>query len=185
MVAELGRSPMVKSGLNPLAAEFIPGSSARQAVHKHSSDSSPPSDNKGFGQLPDEVSLFWTCLPQQAVCQDRAGSTFCAALQVLATVLSCLEQPRDVLACAAASSHIRDIAEHAPLELCICLVPKACAEVLRLQQILQTITRHFKGKFAQGFFCCTAEYPSCMLSLQVCTPLISATQGWMIQTSVM
>ena len=60
--AELRHSSTVRSGLNPLAAEFIPGSSARQAVHKHSSDSSPPSDNKGFGQLPDAVSLLWACL---------------------------------------------------------------------------------------------------------------------------
>ena len=63
MVAELGRSQTVKSGLNPLAAEFIPGSSARQAVHKYSSDTSLASDNKGFGQLPDAVSFLLTCLP--------------------------------------------------------------------------------------------------------------------------
>ncbi|KAL3150449.1 hypothetical protein ABBQ32_000280 [Trebouxia sp. C0010 RCD-2024] len=117
MVAELGWCRTVKNGLNPLAPAFIP-SSVKQAAGKQSRDTSPPSDDRGFGQLPDAV---------------------------LATVLSCLEDPKDVLACAFASRHIRDIAKHAPLRLCVCPLSKLCQDVAILPQLLQAITRHFTG----------------------------------------
>ena len=138
---------MVKRGLNPLAPVFIPGSSARQAVSKQPNDSCPPTDNRGFGQLPDAVSVSLLLLLST---QTETGLTFSAAPQVLATVLSCLEQPKDVLACAAASCHMKDIAEHAPLKLCILAAPKLGEEVSKLPLILQSITRHLKGKHAHA-----------------------------------
>lgn len=146
MVAEPGWYRTVKSGLNPLAPVFIPGS-VKQNVGKPSRDSSPSSDDRGFGQLPDAVKRLDTCLQSSATfCQGRAaGWTFCGAPQVLATVLSCLEDPKDVLACATACRHIRDIAEHAPLKLSVCSVSKSRQEVSILAQILQAIIRHFKG----------------------------------------
>ena len=156
MGAELGRSQQVARGLNPLAPVFVPRSPAKQAVNKQSTDSSPPSDFRGFGQLPDAVKRLCTCFPLLSHILPMKGSfTTCAASQVLATILSCLEQPKDVLACAVASRHIRAVAEHAPLRLRICSVSKLHEEVSMLPQILQAITRHFKGKHALNC-CCEA-----------------------------
>ena len=47
------------------------------------------------------------------------------------------------MACALASRHIKVIAEHAPLRLCISSVPKLYED---WQEILQAIARHFQGK---------------------------------------
>lgn len=61
MVAELGWCRTVKSGLNPLAPAFVPVS-VKQAAGKQSQDTSPPNDDRGFGQLPDAVRRLCTSL---------------------------------------------------------------------------------------------------------------------------
>ena len=71
-------------------------------------------------------------------------------IQVLATVLSWLEQPKDVFACARASKHLQGIAAYAPLRLHICQAestarPKLVEDVTVVRQTLQGVCRHFKG----------------------------------------
>jgi len=68
----------------------------------------------------------------------------------LATVLSWLEQPKDVFACARASKHLQGIATYAPLRLHICQAestarPKHAEDVTLVRQTLQGVCRLFKG----------------------------------------
>ena len=77
--------------------------------------------------------------------------------QVLATVLSWLEQPKDVFACARASKHLQGIAAYAPLRLHICHAestarPKLVEDVTLVRQTLQGVCRHFKGGCSAHFF---------------------------------
>lgn len=112
---------MFPSGLNPLAPVFVPHSCRRASDEANALGSGLQCE--AFGQLPDEV---------------------------LATVLSWLEQPKDVFACARASKHLQDIAAYAPLRLHICQAestarPKHVEDVTLVRQTLQGVCRHFKG----------------------------------------
>ena len=78
------------------------------------------------------------------------ATELCLVIQVLATVLSWLEQPKDVFACARASKHLQGIAAYAPLRLHICQAestarPKHVEDVTLVRQTLQGVCRHFKG----------------------------------------
>ena len=176
-----GRFCVAPSGLNPLAPVFTP--KAQQRVNGTSVNMYPWGGAEGFGQLPDEVqsSDGLPCKGPEWQAADSATNT----IQVLATVLSCLDQPQDVFACALASRHMKAIAEHAPVRLRVCSVPKIRENADVLPQLLQAVTVHFKGKSVQ----CTTNRrlfspkSQDLPVLQVYACWTSATQWWTIQTS--
>ncbi len=138
---------MLSSGLNPLAPVFVPKAYSGATVPASTTGAGTQIDARGFGQLPNEVRNGLWC-----VCSLSAGSAEVSAwqMQVLATVLSYLEDPKHVFACAAASRHLRDIAAYAPLRLHICQAvntaqPKHKEDVSLVRRTLQGVCREFKG----------------------------------------
>ena len=88
--------------------------------------------------------------------QATDADVICLVIQVLATVLSWLEQPKDVFACARAAKHLQGIAAYAPLRLHICQAestarPKHVEDVALVRQTLQGVCRHFKGRCSALF----------------------------------